>query len=85
MWIDKADTWRLAQELGGESLTQLIVEETHTCYLGERGKRFDMGLWLRRLPRLPVSRSGMGKVYAREAARGVKTPLTKGSGVPLRT
>jgi 7-cyano-7-deazaguanine synthase len=43
MWIDKAATWRLAEELGGEALVRLIVEDTHTCYLGERGKRFDWG------------------------------------------
>ncbi|MBY6241279.1 7-cyano-7-deazaguanine synthase QueC [Methylosinus sp. Sm6] len=43
MWIDKAATWRLAAELGGEPLVSLIVEESHTCYLGERGKRFDWG------------------------------------------
>ena len=38
MWIDKAQTWRLAQELGGEALVDLIRRETHTCYLGERGE-----------------------------------------------
>lgn len=43
MWIDKAATWRLAESLGGEPLVRLIVEETHTCYLGERGHRFDWG------------------------------------------
>lgn len=43
MWIDKAQTWRLAERLGGEALVRLIVEETHTCYLGERGRRFDWG------------------------------------------
>ncbi len=43
MWIDKAATWRLAESLGGEALVRLIVEETHTCYLGERGRRFDWG------------------------------------------
>lgn len=43
MFIDKAATWRLARELGGDALVSLIVEETHTCYLGERGKRFDWG------------------------------------------
>jgi len=43
MWIDKAATWRLAESLGGEPLVRLIVEETHTCYLGERGRRFDWG------------------------------------------
>ncbi|MFT3720898.1 7-cyano-7-deazaguanine synthase QueC [Pseudorhodoferax sp.] len=39
MWIDKAETWRLAESLGGRPLVDLIVEHTHTCYLGERGAR----------------------------------------------
>lgn len=39
MWIDKATTWALAQRLGGEALVDLVVEDTHTCYLGERGAR----------------------------------------------
>ena len=37
MWIDKAATWSLAERLGGRALVELIVEHTHTCYLGERG------------------------------------------------
>ena len=36
MWLDKAQTWQLAQNLGGNALIDLIREETHTCYLGER-------------------------------------------------
>lgn len=36
MWLDKAQTWQLAHELGGEALVELIVEQTHTCYLGRR-------------------------------------------------
>jgi 7-cyano-7-deazaguanine synthase len=43
MWLDKAATWRLAEELGGDGLVDLIVEESHTCYLGERGRRFEWG------------------------------------------
>ncbi len=43
MWLDKADTWRLAEQLGGTALVELIVEETHTCYLGERGQRHEWG------------------------------------------
>lgn len=43
MWLDKADTWRLARELGGVALVDLIREETHTCYLGDRGQRHDWG------------------------------------------
>ncbi|TWT03800.1 7-cyano-7-deazaguanine synthase QueC [Reyranella sp. CPCC 100927] len=43
MWIDKADTWRLAERLGGRALVDLIVHETHTCYLGDRTMRHDWG------------------------------------------
>jgi 7-cyano-7-deazaguanine synthase len=39
MWIDKADTWALAASLGGQSLVDLIVEHTHTCYMGDRTHR----------------------------------------------
>jgi 7-cyano-7-deazaguanine synthase len=43
MWIDKAETWRLAEELGGSALVDLIIEDSHTCYRGERGRRWDWG------------------------------------------
>jgi 7-cyano-7-deazaguanine synthase len=43
MWIDKAETWRMAERLGGAALVELIAEHTHTCYLGERGTRHAWG------------------------------------------
>jgi len=43
MWLDKAETWSLAQALGGEALVDIILEHTHTCYLNERGPRHDWG------------------------------------------
>ena len=43
MWLDKAATWRLAEQLGGAALVELIREHTHTCYLGERSHRHDWG------------------------------------------
>jgi 7-cyano-7-deazaguanine synthase len=43
MWLTKAHTWQLAQDLGGDALVQLIIEHTHTCYLGERGARHTWG------------------------------------------
>jgi 7-cyano-7-deazaguanine synthase len=43
MWRDKAGTWALAHELGGAALVNIIVEDTHTCYLGERGERHEWG------------------------------------------
>jgi 7-cyano-7-deazaguanine synthase len=36
MWIDKAATWTMAHQLGGQAFVDLIVEHTHTCYLGDR-------------------------------------------------
>jgi len=43
MWIDKAATWRLSKDLGGAALVELIREETHTCYLGDRAQLHDWG------------------------------------------
>jgi 7-cyano-7-deazaguanine synthase len=38
MRLTKAETWGLAKQLGGETLVDIIVRESHTCYLGERGE-----------------------------------------------
>jgi 7-cyano-7-deazaguanine synthase len=43
MWLDKAQTWQLAQELGGDELVDLVRAETHTCYLGDRTTVQDWG------------------------------------------
>ncbi len=36
MYLDKAATWALANDLGGDALVKLIIIDTHTCYLGAR-------------------------------------------------
>ena len=43
MWTDKAGTFALADEIGGKKLLDLVVEETHSCYLGDRSRRHDWG------------------------------------------
>lgn len=43
MWLDKAQTWSLAEQLGGADLVDMIREETHTCYLGDRTHRHAWG------------------------------------------
>ncbi|MEY4908710.1 MAG: 7-cyano-7-deazaguanine synthase QueC [Pseudomonadota bacterium] len=43
MFLTKAQTWELAEQLGGPALTALVIEHTHTCYLGERGTRHPWG------------------------------------------
>lgn len=44
MWIDKAQTWALADTLGGAALVDLVRTQTHSCYLGERGLVHDWGV-----------------------------------------
>ena len=36
MWVDKAQTWKMAHEIGGEKLIEGIKKHTHTCYIGDR-------------------------------------------------
>jgi len=43
MWIDKAQTWALAMRLGGEGLVRAMIEDTHSCYLGDRSTFHDWG------------------------------------------
>jgi 7-cyano-7-deazaguanine synthase len=43
MWIDKAATWALAESLGGTALLELVLEETVTCYEGDRSRRHVWG------------------------------------------
>jgi 7-cyano-7-deazaguanine synthase len=43
MFLTKAQTWALSDQLGGPALNELIVAHTHTCYLGERGQRHAWG------------------------------------------
>jgi 7-cyano-7-deazaguanine synthase len=58
MWLDKAATWRLAHELGGEALVDLVREETHTCYLGERTRRHAWGYGCGTCPACELRRRG---------------------------
>jgi len=43
MWIDKAATFALAHELGGQAFIDMLLEYTHTCYLGDRSHRHAWG------------------------------------------
>jgi 7-cyano-7-deazaguanine synthase len=58
MWLDKAATWRLADELGGAGLVDLIREHSHTCYLGERGARHDWGYGCAKCPACALRAKG---------------------------
>ena len=58
MWRDKAATFGLARELGGEALLDLVLEETHTCYLGDRQHRHEWGYGCGTCPACELRASG---------------------------
>lgn len=58
MWIDKAETWQLAKDLGGNALVDLILEETHSCYLGERSTRHEWGYGCGTCPACQLRQNG---------------------------
>ncbi|NOU05273.1 MAG: 7-cyano-7-deazaguanine synthase QueC [Hyphomicrobiaceae bacterium] len=61
MWIDKAGTWAMAEALGGRALVDLVTEETHTCYLGDRTHRYDWGYGCDACPACDLRRTGWVK------------------------
>lgn len=64
MWIDKAETWRLADQLGGPVLVQLIIDKTHTCYNGDRDSRHPWGYGCGRCPACELRAGGFARYRA---------------------
>lgn len=58
MWIDKAQTWMLAEEVGGNDLVQVIRRETHTCYRGDRTELHAWGYGCSECPACKLRLSG---------------------------
>ena len=58
MWIDKAETWAMTERLGGEPLLDLVVEHTHSCYLGDREHRHAWGWGCGLCPSCDLRRKG---------------------------
>jgi 7-cyano-7-deazaguanine synthase len=78
MWIDKAQTWSLALALGGEALVSLIIEDTHTCYHGDRASKHNWGHGCGVCPACELRAQGYQKFIADCA--GDKNPAKLGHG-----
>jgi 7-cyano-7-deazaguanine synthase len=66
MWLDKAQTWALAQQLGGDALVEATVELTHTCYEGDRSQRHAWGYGCGACPACLLRQSGFDAWRARD-------------------
>ena len=65
MKFDKAATWALAEKLGGRALVELIVEETVTCYEGDRMHRHDWGYGCGKCPACELRARGFARFIER--------------------
>jgi 7-cyano-7-deazaguanine synthase len=61
MWVDKADTFAMAETLGGPALLDLVVEDSHSCYLGDRIHRHDWGYGCGDCPACKLRAQGFAK------------------------
>jgi 7-cyano-7-deazaguanine synthase len=58
MWIDKSATWKMAENLGGSELVNLVRNDTHTCYMGDRTHRHEWGYGCNACPSCDLRRVG---------------------------
>jgi 7-cyano-7-deazaguanine synthase len=68
MWIDKAATFALAHAIGGDGFVELLVEDTHTCYLGDRSQRHDWGYGCGSCPACRLRADGFSKWKTQQKA-----------------
>lgn len=68
MWIDKAETFALAVEIGGEAFLDLLIEESHSCYLGDRTRRHDWGYGCGTCPACQLRAQGFAKFKSRRTS-----------------
>ena len=69
MWIDKAATWCMAEDLGGEPLIHIIKNETHTCYLGNRESQHPWGWGCGTCPACDLRASGWLRYVSGKSAK----------------
>jgi len=75
MWIDKAQTWRMAHAMGGEALVELMIETTHTCYLGDRTHRHAWGYGCGTCPACDLRAEGYRRYVAEPVSQDGLAPI----------
>ena len=66
MWIDKADTWEMAFQLGGRALVDIVIEQSHTCYHGARDTLHPWGYGCGTCPACTLRRTGFERWIERQ-------------------
>ena len=66
MWIDKADTFAMAEQIGGKAFLEIVIEDSHSCYLGDRSKRYEWGFGCGECPACQLRAQGFAKFKGRK-------------------
>ena len=74
MWRDKAASWAFALRLGGAAFVELVLEETHSCYLGDRTHRRHWGYGCGACPACELRRKGWEVFTAHALPRSSAPP-----------
>lgn len=61
MWRDKAQTWIMAEDLGGEALVELLRTATHSCYRGVREELHPWGFGCGECPACDLRATGWAR------------------------
>jgi 7-cyano-7-deazaguanine synthase len=72
MWIDKAATWQLAKALGENALVEVVREETHTCYRGDRSRLHAWGYGCGECPACHLRADGYHRFRSGKAPEGIQ-------------
>jgi len=64
MFIDKAETWAMAERLGSSPLVELIRRDSHSCYLGDRTHEHDWGFGCGTCPACELRAAGWRRYRA---------------------
>jgi 7-cyano-7-deazaguanine synthase len=66
MWIDKADTFAMAEQIGGKAFLEIVIEDSHSCYLGDRSKHHEWGFGCGECPACQLRAQGFAKFKGRK-------------------
>jgi 7-cyano-7-deazaguanine synthase len=66
MWIDKADTFAMAEQIGGKAFLEIVIEDSHSCYLGDRSKHHEWGFGCGECPACQLRSQGFAKFKGRK-------------------
>jgi 7-cyano-7-deazaguanine synthase len=68
MWKSKAETFEMAKSLGGQALLDIMLENTHTCYLGDRTHKHPWGYGCGTCPACELRSTGYAEFLGKTGA-----------------